>query len=129
MGKSDLWNPQKVMVGSFLLCFFVAGIPVWLIPYSSLNVPDAFYGLGVVTVFFMALILSFRFGIRKGLVVPGLVFPAVLMIRVVVEGIMDPGRHNLWPLALVIVAVLGFAVAGAGAALGWLGARIFRMPR
>ena len=126
MRKNGLWNPKKVMIGAFLLCFFIAGIPFWLIPYSNVTVPNSFFGIGIIAVFSIAAVLAFRFGFRKGLVVPGLVFPAVLMIRVVVEGVMEPSRHNLWPLALIIVVILGFVVAGAGATLGWLTSRLHR---
>ena len=126
MIKSGLWNPKKVMMGAFLLCFFITGIPFWLIPYSNVTVPNSFFGIGIVAVFFTAAALAFRFGFRKGLAVPGLVFPAVLMVRVVVEGVMDPSRHNLWPLALIIVVILGFVVAGTGATLGWLTSKLYR---
>lgn len=126
MIKNCLWNPNKVMMGAFLLCFFIAGIPFWLIPYSNVTVPNSFFGIGIVAVFFTAAVLAFRFGFRKGLAVPALVFPAVLMVRVVVEGVMDPSRHNLWPLALIFVVILGFVVAGTGATLGWLTSRLYR---
>ena len=126
MIKSGLWNPKKVMMGAFLLCFFIAGIPFWLIPYSNVTLPNSFFGIGIVAVFFTAAALAFRFGFRKGLTVPGLVFPAVLMIRVVVEGVMEPSRHNLWPLALIIAVILGFVIAGTGATLGWLTSKLYR---
>ena len=109
-----------------MLCFFIVGIPFWNISYSNVTVPNSFYGIGVIVVFSVATALAFRFNFIKGLFVPGLVFPAALMVRVIVEGIIDPSRHNLWPLALIITLILGLAVAGMGATLGWLAARLFR---
>ena len=117
---------MKLAVVVFLGCFFLAGIPFWQIPYSLVTVPNAFFGFGVVVVFAGAAVLGFRLGVRRGLMVGGAVFPAILMARVLVEGIMDPTRHNLWPLALVIAMVLGLIVAGSGAAVGWLAGRLFR---
>jgi len=122
--KAKGWSPKRLTTGTFLLSFFLVGIPFWQIPYSQLTVPHAFFGFGIVVVFSAAAFLGFRFGFMKGLLLPGLVFPAVLMARVMVEGIMDPSRHNLWPLALIIAAVLGLVVAGLGSALGYLAARM-----
>lgn len=126
--ESNLWSQQKVTIGAFLLCFFIVGIPFWKIPYSNVSLPNAFFGVGVLAVFVVAALLcvSFRFSFRRGLVVPGAAYPAALMIRVVVEGAMEPSRHNLWPLALIIAVLLGVVVAGSGALLGWLTARLLR---
>ena len=119
-------SKQTLPLGVFLCCFFLAGIPFWQIPYSLVTVPNSFFGFGVVVVFAGAAVLGFRLSIAKGVMVGGSVFPAVLMARVLVEWIMDPTRHNLWPLALVIATVLGLIVAGSGAAAGWLVGRLFR---
>lgn len=128
MTENNLWSSKRVTIGAFLLCFFIVGIPFWQIPYSNVSLPDSFFSVGVIAVFVVATLLcvAFRFSFRRGLVVPGLAFPAALMVRVVVEGIMEPSRHNLWPLALIIAVLLGVAVAGSGALLGWLAARVFR---
>jgi hypothetical protein len=124
--RSGLWDPKKVMIGAFLLCFIIAGTSFWQIPYSNVTMPNSFFGIGVIVVFAVAAALAFQFSFIKGLLVPGLVFPAVLMVRVIVEGVMEPSRHNLWPLALIIAVILGLVVAGTGATLGWLASRLFR---
>jgi hypothetical protein len=121
-----MWNSKKVMIGAFLLCFIITGISFWQIPYSNVTLPNSFFGIGVIMVFVVATVLAFQFSFIKGLLVSGLVFPAVLMVRVIVEGIMVPSRHNLWPLALIIAVILGLVVAGTGASLGWLIARLLR---
>lgn len=126
MKEGNLWFPKKAMIGAFILCFIIAGIPFWQTPYAQLAVPNAFFGIGAIAVFSVAAVLAFRFSFRQGLIIPGLVFPAVLMIRVIVEGLVEPGRHNLWPLALIIAIVAGMLVACAGAVCGWLAGRLFR---
>lgn len=119
-------DARPALIGTFLLGFAIAGIPFWRIPYSALTVPDAFYGIGVGVVFVVAAVLAYRHGALKGLLCAALILPAVLMARVIVEGVLDPTRHNLWPLALAIALVLGLVVAGAGAACGWLASRLLR---
>lgn len=128
MTESAARSTRKASMMVFLLCFFTAGVPFWRIPYAELNVPNGFFGVGVAAVFIAAAVSGFflRASFRRSLIVPALVFPAVLMARVVVEAAMEPSRHNLWPLALIIAALTGLVVAGAGAVLGWLSARVFR---
>ncbi|TVQ28026.1 MAG: hypothetical protein EA370_17130 [Wenzhouxiangella sp.] len=124
-GKAIL-SPSTLTFSVFLCSFFLAGIPFWQIPYSQVTVPNSFFGFGVVVVFSGAAVLAYRLGVARALLVAASVFPAILMARVLVEGFMDPTRHNLWPLALVIAMVLGLVVAGSGAAAGWLAGRLFR---
>ncbi len=47
-------STKKVVRAAWLLCFLVAGIPFWLIPYSKVTVPNSFPGVGVVAVFALA---------------------------------------------------------------------------
>lgn len=124
----DISDSRKLLGGAFVLCFFAVGIPFWQIPYSQVNVPNAFYGIGLVLLFTVAVLLRAMSvaSFRNSFLVPGLAPAAALMVRVIVEGVMDPSRHNLWPVVLVIVLVLGFAVAGGGALAGALLARVWR---
>lgn len=50
-------DSRRALAGGFVLCFLVAGVPFWRIPYSEVNVPDAFYGIGLLTVFASAALL------------------------------------------------------------------------
>ena len=126
MQNNSRYSPKTLPLGVFLCCFLLAGLPFWQIPYSSVTVPNSFFGFGVVVVFAGAAVLGFRLGVAKGVMVGAAVFPAVLMARVLVEGIMEPTRHNLWPLALIIAMVLGLIVAGLGAAVGRLAGRLLK---
>lgn len=118
---------KPVQAGVFLVCLLAVGVPFWSIPYAGVNVPNAFYGPGLLVVALAPLVLV-RFagaGFARSLLIPALAPAAALMLRVIVEGIQDPSRHNLWPVALVIVLVLGVAVAAPGAFAGRLMARVW----
>lgn len=126
MADHNGWCRKRVTGGAFVICFLVVGIPFWNIPYARVNLPNAFFGLGVIAVFVTGALLCFglRFSLLRSTAIAALVFPAVLMARVAVEATIVTGRHNLWPLALVIAAMTGVVVAGAGALSGWLVRRI-----
>ncbi|QGU32303.1 hypothetical protein E6P07_04435 [Thermochromatium tepidum ATCC 43061] len=107
---------------AFLVGMLSVGIPVWLMPYSKLNVPSALYGAGLVVVFILAALLraSGFSTFSRTLHVLSASVPAALMARIVVEGAMDPTKHNLWPLAIIISAVVGYAATAPGVILGQL---------
>jgi hypothetical protein len=111
---------------AFLLSFFGAGIPYWLIPYHQVNLPSALMSPSLVLIGIAALLL------RAALITPfwktvrflGSTLAAAVLARVMVEGILDPSSHNLWPFEIAIALVLGFACSLAGAAIGNLIARL-----
>ena len=121
-------SPRTSLIGGFLLSFFAAGIPFWLIPYPQLTVPDGFFSIGLAVVFAVAALLCMtsRAGFGMSVLVPAAALPAALMVRVMVEGLLDPTRHNLWPLALVIALFLGLLVSAGGAVIGYPLARVRR---
>lgn len=113
-------NPY--LFGAFVLGFLFVGIPFWMIPYSKVTVPNDLLGIGMMVVFMLALLLRLSDSARflATLNTMAMTMPAVLMARVIVEGLADPTRHNLWPLALVIAIVTGYATALPGTLLGHL---------
>lgn len=117
-------SPDRTMTRiAFVSVFLAVGVPYWLVPYNK-TIPNAVIAIGVTAVVLVAAILAFRgFKLAKALVVPGLAVPAAAMARVIVEGVLDPTSHNLWPFEIVIAALLGLAAALPGALLGWLLAR------
>lgn len=121
-------SASRALAIAFVLTFLAVGIPFWSIPYSKANVPDGLYGFGLVVAFAAAAALcaSSKTTFRRAWLVVGLAVPAVLMARVIVEGILDPTRHNLWPLALMIAAGLGLIVSCAGAVVGLVLARVLK---
>lgn len=108
------WQP------GFVLAFFMVGVPYWLIPYKKLNLPDALLGAELIVVFAaaaLARVYSGRSFMRVAMVM-GSAVPAVVMARVVVDGVLDYSAHNLWPFELVIAILVGGIVAVAGTLAG-----------
>jgi len=117
------WQP------GFALAFFAVGVPYWLIPYNKLNLPDALLGVELVVVFAVAALARLYSGksfLRVAMVM-GAAVPAVIMARVVVDGVLDYSAHNLWPFELVIAILVSAVVAVPGALAGsvllWLSPR------
>lgn len=107
---------------AFLVGMLSVGIPFWLMPYNKLNVPDALYGAGLIVVFILALSLR-AFGLAtfsRTLHVLAASVPAAVMVRIVVEGVMDPTKHNLWPLVIIISTMVGYVAVAPGVILGQL---------
>jgi len=122
VGKIKSWR----LSAAFVISLLGVGISFWQIPYSKLNVPDALYGPGLVVVFILALLLRV-FAVAPFLKVMNVLaasVPAAVVVRVIVEGIMDPTKHNLWPLVVIISTMVGYAVAAPGAILGHLFGRL-----
>lgn len=110
----------------FTLPFLAVGLPYWLLPYNRVNVPDALLTPGLGLAAFAALVLcACRLtSFWKATWIVAAAVPAVVMLRVLVEGLMDPTSHNLWPLELLIALPVGFVPAFAGAVVGGLFARL-----
>lgn len=108
------WQP------GFALAFFAVGVPFWMIPYNTINLPDAVIGFGLLIVAAAAVLARAYSGksFLRVLMVMGSAVPAAVMARVVVEGMRDSTSHNLWPLEIIIAAVVGGAAALAGTLVG-----------
>jgi hypothetical protein len=119
------WQP------GFTAAFFTVGVPYWLIPYHKLNLPDAVLGAGllvVVAAAALARVYSARTFWRV-VAVMGSAVPAVVMARVVADGLRDSTSHNLWPFEVVIATIVGGAAALAGTLLGSAALRLRRRER
>ena len=112
---------------AFAACFLVIGIPYWQLPYSSVSLPNSLYGIGlllmfVCTVFFCNRGISFLWVAT----ILGLSAPVVVATRIIVDVARDSSTHNLFPFEIAIAVIVGFGVAGFGAALGVLYRKIFK---
>jgi hypothetical protein len=119
------WQP------GFAAAFFAVGVPYSQIPYNRLNLPDAVLGAGLLVLVAAAALVrvySVRHFFRV-VVVMGSSVPAVVIVRVIVNGLRDSTSHNLWPLEVVIAAFVGGAAAFVGALLGSLVLRLSRGGR
>ena len=108
------WQP------GFGAAFFAVGVPYSQIPYNRLNLPDAVLGAGLLVLVAAAALVrvySVRHFVRV-VVVMGSSVPAVVIVRVLVDGLRDSTSHNLWPFEVVIAAFVGVAAAFVGALLG-----------
>jgi hypothetical protein len=107
---------------AFLASFFAVGIPYWMISYGTIYLPNALYGPGLYVVGAAAFLLCvFRVAkVGRVAVIIGASVPAAVFARVVVEGVMDPTSHNLWPLEIIIALIAGLICSSAGSITGTL---------
>lgn len=112
------------IIPAFAVSFLAVGLPYWLIPYNRVNLPDALIAPELLVVCIAALLLrvfqAAPFWRTTAFI--GAAVPAAVLARVIVEGLLDPTSHNLWPLEIIIAAFLGFVCALAGAIAGSLAA-------
>jgi hypothetical protein len=116
------WVKSHGLKFAFAIGVLSIGIPFWLTPYNKISVPDSLYGSGLVIVFILALLLRSA-GVTtffRTLNVMAATAPSAVMARVIVEGLMDPTKHNLWPLVILIAAIVGYLVAAPAVAIGQL---------
>jgi hypothetical protein len=59
-------------------------------------------------------------GIVPSALVVGSAFPAIVVVRVVIDGAQDPTAHNLWPFEVVLAMVTGMVMTFPAAAIGGL---------
>lgn len=105
---------------AFAAVFVVVGIPYWTVPYAKLNLPTALPDLGLFVAAGAALLLcAFDaapfWKITRWMTAT---VPAVVIARVLADGVRDPSSHNLWPLEVVIGLLVGLAYVLPGAAAG-----------
>lgn len=114
------FKEQGWVMGTFLLCFLIVGVPYWLMPYNEVTLPNAVLGPGLLTIVIFALILqtSKKFAFKRVMLISGLVVPAVVFVRVCWDIVSDPTSHNLWPFEIIIAIIVGFVPAFTGALLG-----------
>ena len=110
------WQP------GFTAAFFTVGVPYWLTPYNKVNLPDSVLGAGLLVVIAAAALARVYSGrpFWRVVAIMGSVVPAVVMARVVVDGLRDSTSHNLWPFEVVIAVSVGGMAALVGTLLGSL---------
>jgi hypothetical protein len=112
---ANLW-----LAAAFVVGFFSVGFPYWQVTYAKVSLPDTLYGAGLLVVAVLAAAAR-AFGKARlvaVILVVGAAVPAAVLTRVGVETAKDPTSHNLWPLELIIAAVIGIACSSAGALVG-----------
>jgi hypothetical protein len=107
------------LIGCCLLCFFATGTMWWGGSYQEYNRSDFRWGT-VPILAGAALFLSWIIGagiLPSGFMV-SCVFPAVVMTRVVLDGLENPTNHNLWPFEIAVASAMGMAMAFPPAVVG-----------
>jgi hypothetical protein len=104
------WVKFHALKTAYVIGVLSIGIPFWLKPYEQLEVQDALYGPGLTIIFVLALLLrsTGMAAFFSTLNVMAATVPTAVMARVLIEGFMDPTKHNLWPLVIVIAVVVGY---------------------
>ena len=110
------------LAAAFMVGFSSVGVPYWQIAYSKVSLPDTLYGAGILVVFVMAAAARAlgKARLMAVILVVGAAVPAAVLARVAVDTASDPTSHNLWPLELIIAAVVGMVSSSAGALVGSL---------
>jgi hypothetical protein len=117
------------LAAAFVLGFLSVGFGYWQVPYAKVSLPGTLYGPGLLLVIILAgAVRAFSNArLTATTLVVGATVPAAVLARVSVETLTDPTSHNLWPLELIIAAVVGVVCSLAGAVIGslpsWLSKR------
>lgn len=114
-------TPRRLIL-AFATAFTAAGMPYWMLPYHKVNLPGALLAPGLFVVGISALLLCL-YNVApcwRTTHIMAATVPAVVIVRVLVEGVRDPTSHNLWPLEVIIALLVGLASALPGTVLGLL---------
>ncbi len=122
MNKIAKTTANYWLAAAFVVGFFVVGFPYWQVAYAKVSLPDTLYGAGLLGVGVLAAAARAFSKARFVAVVfvVGAAVPAAVLARVAIETANDPTSHNLWPLELIIAAVVGIVCSSAGALVGSL---------
>jgi len=107
---------------AFLIATVGVGFHYWQADYARLSLPETLYGPGLVAVGVVAM-MARAFGVGRFWKVwlwVAAAVPWAVALRILVEAILAPGRHDLWWLELLVAAGLGLAVSLGGTLLGSL---------
>lgn len=119
---SDRDPMARAFLGCLGLEFLVAGIPWWLAPYNRFTFSNSAGLIGTLAFLGIAAFAAgwTRLGLSKATLAAGAAVPCAVMARVIADTIRDSTSHNLWPIEVAMMAVLGFGAAFAAALAGRL---------
>jgi len=102
-----------------IICFVCAIL--WPTPYNDIAlIQPAFFWKWLVLIAIVSFVAAVKTKILflQNVIFSALGFPAAMFARVIVEGMLNPGTHNLWPLAMIISFFIGLAGAAMGGSIG-----------
>ncbi len=103
------------------LGFLAAAVPYWPIPYDEIQMTATPFVLKWAVGSFATGVLATSF--LKGDVLSSSInvlfgFLLAVIARIVFDCIQDPTNHNLWPVEVMVTAVVAFPSAWVGALVG-----------
>lgn len=107
---------------AFLIAMIGVGFPYWQIDYARLALPESLLGPGIVAVGVVAM-MARAFGVGRFWKVwlwVAAAVPWAVALRILLEAILSPGRHDLWWLELLIATGVGLVVSLLGTLVGSL---------
>ena len=123
MNRNSVW-----LLIAFLASALAVGRSYWAVPYSGVSLPGSLMVPGLLIVVISACLLA-AYGVarfRTVFLIHAASVPAVVFLRIVMDGLADPTLHNLWPLEILIASGVGLSVALPGTVAGILFAFINR---
>ena len=110
------FNEKKL----FLLALLAAGLPIWFVSYGT-------YTKGMLTiisevlVFLLATYTSFQTKDKHKAILFTVAGGFILAIvsKIIIDILINPTDHNLWPFELALFMLAAFIFSGAGVGLGW----------
>lgn len=107
------YNLSPYTVLAFLLSFFSDGLFYWTLPYEDVTLPNTLITPELFVIVICGILLQSltEISLKNNLNLMAAVIPAVVLSRVIFEGLSDPTSHNLWPFELIIAVIAGYAVA------------------
>ncbi|HLU38269.1 MAG TPA: hypothetical protein VK081_02720 [Planctomycetota bacterium] len=117
--------PWSRVAWAVLACV-VLGVRYWSASYGDLHLPDDLLQpeLGLVVVLAGWLRFAHPTRTTTTLALMALAPVGTVVVRIVIDLARDPTSHNLFPVELVIAAVVGLLAAGLGVGLGALARRL-----
>lgn len=109
------------LIGAFVLCFLAGGVIWWRGSYPE-YLDGSFHWETVPLLASVALFLSWVIGagIVASALAPASAFTAVILARVVLDGMENSSNHNLWPFEMAVAFGFGMLMSFPAAALGGL---------
>ena len=112
---------KRPKLWTFLVSFVLSGAILWPTPYNDIAlIQPAFFWKWLVLIAIVSFVAAVKTKILflQNVIFSALGFPAAMFARVIVEGTLNPGTHNLWPLAMIISFFIGLAGAAMGGSIG-----------
>jgi hypothetical protein len=115
----------------FVVALVSAGLPLWVIPYDRIDLPNAWLLPGLLVILPLAAGTRHWAIAKTGVTVAALTGAMLTanMLRVFYDTAFDPTSHNLWPLELVMTIFAGLAFSLAGCLVGWTSGLLWKTVR